>query len=149
MSFPSSAVVTLEDAFRQLRDIAANVKALSLNIRAQSLTGLLSAPVIQNYMAGLKSFRSRMSALAGTTGLPAYAQAQLGNSIDIIAEYNAMISALDATVTWVAANLPKDGSNYLLSIQIAADGATTDRVFTSANLSGFRTQIDALTATIG
>lgn len=149
MSFPSSAVVTLEDVLRQLRDIAANVKALSLNIRAQSLTGLLSAPVIQTYMAGLKSFKSRMAAVWGATGLPAYAQAQLGNSIDIVAEYNTMISALDATVTWIAANLPKDGSNYLLSIQVAVDGTTTDRVFTSGALSGLRTQIDALTVTIG
>lgn len=149
MSFPTTSTVTLAVALQSLCDVANNVKILSSNIKTQSLTGLLTAPVILNYMAGLRSFRSRMAAVASTPGLQAYAQAQLGNTVDIAAEYTTMTSALDAAVAWVAANLPKDGSNYLLSQQIAGDGTITDRVFTSVSLAGFRTQLDALIATIG
>jgi hypothetical protein len=150
MPFPSSSTITLNDALKTLREGAGMIKTQSLSVRATSLTGTLTYPVILNYMGGLKSHKARMDAAVaavGASALSAYAQEQLG-SATFTADYSTMLATVDATVAWIAANLPKDGSNYALAVIVAADGATTDRVFTSGQLAGFRTNIDALTATI-
>lgn len=149
MPFPSSDTATTSDALLALRQGASQIKSQTTQIRAQSLTGTLSANLIVVYLGYLRAVRARMVALAATPSLAAYAQQQLGNaSFDVAAAFTAMTAALDATTSWVATNLPKDGSGYLLAVQMDAQGVTTDRVFDSATLAGFRTQLDALLATI-
>jgi hypothetical protein len=151
MSFPSSSSLTLEDALKSLRDKALSVKTTSTNIRAQSLAGGTPYSSILNYMTALRGYKAQMASLYNITGLSAYAQEQLGNgfsSINVVTEYNTMIATLDSTVQWIAANLNKDGSNYALAVQIAADGVLTERTYGSGALAGLRTQIDALLATI-
>jgi hypothetical protein len=93
--------------------------------------------------------KAKFAASASVTGLGQYAKDQFGNqALDIVAEFNAMTSAVDACGTWINSNVPKDGSGYLLKDKLTVSGVDV-RTFTSAATAGLRTQIDSLLATIG
>ena len=148
MAFPGTNLYTLNDAFTGLRMLASQIRQQSLSLRSSSAAGPTGFPSILAYLQSLKAQRAKLATLAAVPGLAAYAQAQLGNSIDIAAEYTAMLGGIDGCVTWMITNIPKDGSSYLLGAQMDGSGNVTDRTFTSAELAGFRTQLDALIATI-
>lgn len=70
------------------------------------------------------------------SGIGAYAQAQLGEpALDVVAEFTAMRTELQALHDWIDTNFPKDTDGYF----ILNDEVTGDSLeFTVAQLTAFR-----------
>lgn len=148
MAFPASNQ-NLADAYRLLKGRANDVRSQSVSLRALSLAGAVGAERILNYAAMLARSKEEMGILAATPGLAAYAQAQENNvALNITAEYTAMVAQIDATVAWIVANFPQDGSGFKLAFTMANDGTLAYRTFSTATLAGFRNTLDSLIATI-
>lgn len=149
MAFPSATgtqAETLESAWSGARSTATKVKQNAQAIRAASLAGPVLAQQLLDYLAHLATMRERLAVCAAVPGIAAYAQGQIPG-LNAANEFSALQSAIVAVRDWMVANFPKDGL-YLLARQFDADGRTTDRSFGTAALAGFRTQLDALIATI-
>ena len=148
MAFPASSQA-LSNVYAQIKGRALDVRLQSISLRAASLAGPVSAERIVGYSASLNRSRQELATLAGTPGLAAYAQEQEANpSLDIVAEYNAMLAQINATTQWISSNFPEDASGYKLAFQIDSQGALVFRQFDTASLASFRTVLDALIGTI-
>lgn len=150
MAFPSDvgSVTTLSDTWRAVRTLAASVKGRAQALRTASAAGPVTAQQVLDLTVLLAEARARFVTASQVPGLAAYAQDQVGNpSLNVVAEFNAMMVQIDATVSWVRTNLPNDGT-YLLAVTLGADGRYAWRTFQSAVTAGLRTQLDALIATI-
>lgn len=152
MAFPSTTGTkpdTLANAWEGARGVAAQVKSRAAGLKAQSLAGDVGSSAILDFVTGLADAKVLLTRYAAAPGLAAYAQAQVNdNALDVAASFTAMSTQIDACGAWVIANFPKDGSGYLLAKQFNGGGRTVDRQFNTASLAGFRTQLDALIATI-
>lgn len=147
MAFRTSTIQA--SALNELMTIAVDIKARSVEVRDFTANNAnTSAAVITSYLMFLVVSRDRLNVLKTTPGLAAYARAQYDDqSYDIVAEYQALFTQLEATIDWMVAAIPKDANGYALLIKYADTGQTV-RTFTSAALANLRTQIDALVATI-
>jgi hypothetical protein len=58
-----------------------------------------------------------------------------------------MTNAITAVGTWVNTNFPKSAGGYIEKDTLTASGVSV-RAFSTADLATFRTQLDALIATI-
>ena len=145
MTYPTGLLaLTLEDIDRRAVDLKLFCQSLSseLGTIGASSTRILAAFIY------LRETRKQLAALSAAPGLAAYAQAQKNDaSLDVVAAFNGMLSALDNATNWIAANFPKDGSGFLLARTLGADGPV-DRVFPVAQLGTFKAQIDAVVASI-
>lgn len=152
MAFPSSIGSKSDDlqrAWDAIRSAATNVKAASVGLRNASLAGDVEGDRIVRYVALLADANDALARYTTVPGLVAYVREQINDPlIDIVAEYNTMLTQINATRTWIINNFPKDGSDYLLYHTFAATGRITPRMFSTAALAGLRTQLDLLIATI-
>jgi hypothetical protein len=151
MAFPSSVGVPyiLANAWDSARKFAGQLKIAATNVRALSLAGPVTSSDILNLQILMADIKAQLAILAAVPGLAAYAQAQTNNpSLDVAAAFSAMATAIDNCGSWVVTNFPKDGSGFLLAQTFSGAGRPTDRTFSTATLAGFRTQLDALIATI-
>ena len=124
------------------------LKSYTQKLSAQAAAGSVTSTRILNSYGDLKGIRADLVLAAATAGLVEYARAQKNNgTLDVVAEFNALIAQIDTTVQWIADTFPKDGNGYLLAQTLGAIGPT-DRLFTSAQTGGFRTQLDAIVALI-
>lgn len=150
MAFPSASgtrAETLESAWAGARATASKVKQMCQQLSAASLAGPVNAQQLLDFMAQLATAQERLTACAAVPGIGAYAQQQIPG-LDAAAEFSGMQTAITNVRTWMVNNFPKDGSGYLLQRQFDGAGRTTDRAFSTAALNGFRTQLDALIASI-
>lgn len=151
MAFPSSSGTTqqsLSEAWSRARNTAATVKAQSQALHAKSSVSLSSTDIL-SYSATMASAKDILQSAAATEGIAAYAQEQIDDvTIDIVAEFTAMMAQITATIDWVVANFPKDGSGFLLAKTLMSNGRTQDRQFNPAQTATLRTALDALIATI-
>lgn len=151
MAFPSSVgrPYILSNAWEGARKYAGILKTSATNLRALSAAGPVTSSDILNFQVLMADIKAQLQTLAAVPGLAAYAQAQVNdNTLDVAASFTAMTTAIDNTGGWVITNFPKDGSGFLLAQQFNGGGRPTDRTFSTATLAGFRTQLDALIATI-
>lgn len=136
-------------AWESARNAASGIKQQAQNLKDRSLAGNVGSSAILGFITYLADQKLRLLQLAAVPGLAAYAQQQVNDpTLDVAAAFNAMVAQLDALRDWVITNFPKDVGNFLLAQQFQADGRTVDRQFSTAALSGFRAQLDALLATI-
>lgn len=153
MTFPSSTGSvpdSLDVAWANLRSTAAAIKSRTVALSTSSLSGLSGGQIL-DYSTFLADMRLSLVRASSVSGIAAYAQGQISNNtIDIVAEYNTMLSAVDGCKNWILSNYPKDVSGNLLYVQFAGDnsGRTVFTTFANASLATFRTQLDALAATI-
>lgn len=152
MAFPSSTgsiQLTLDAGWANARGAAAAIKAQAqtmLNLIAGSSVNAQQLIAIPGYAA---QWLTALNQIAALPGIAAYAQAQIGNSsFDVVGAFNTMIAAIQAVSSWITTNTPKDGSGNLLVLQFNADGSLKYSTFTSAQLSGLVTQLNALVAAI-
>lgn len=152
MAFPSTVGTkpdTLNDAWQGARGVAGLIKTQAQTLKTQSLAGNLSSSTILDFATVIADAKVRLNIYAAVPGLAAYAQAQVNdNTLDVASSFTSMVTQLDALRDWIITNFPKDGSLFLLAKQFDANGRTTDRQFSTATLATFRTQLDALIATI-
>lgn len=152
MSFPSDGGTLkfgLSEAWQGIRRAASQIKQSATTLRDSSAAGSVASRAILNFVNLLRDKRVEMAAFAAVPGLAAYAQEQVDDpTLDIAAEYTAMVAAVDATITWVVDNFPKDANGWLLARTLTAQGQLQDRMFTTVALANLRTELDALIATI-
>lgn len=152
MAFPSSTgslPITLESGWEQARQIAATVKTQAQTLLAGSQGAGVPGNTILSYCAYLDFANTTLTQIAAVPGMAAYAQAQIGTSLDVSSAFNTMLSAIVNTVNWLRTNFPKDGSGNLLYTQFASSGGQqVYTTFTSAQLSAFVPVLQALLATI-
>jgi hypothetical protein len=152
MTFPSDGGTFkfgLDEAWRGLRRAATQLKQASEQVNTASLAGPIASRMILTYVSFIADKRAEIVAYAAVPGLAEYAQGEVNNpALDIQAEYVSMRNALDAARDWIVTNFPKDGNGWLLAQSITAQGQLTDRTFSTAALAVFRTQLQALIATI-
>jgi hypothetical protein len=151
MAFPSTVGTkpdTLANAWEGSRQVAGAIKTHAQTLRAQSLAGPVSSSSLLGFLVAVAEAKTRLNVYSAVPGLAAYAQEQVDDpTLNIAAEFGALVDALDDIRDWGIANFPASGG-YLLAVQFTADGRTTDRQFSTAALATFRTQLDALIATI-
>lgn len=150
MAFPSSGGTTksLGDIWNQVRGLAANTKSAATQLRASAAAGPVTAIRILEFFAELSSAKASFQVAAGIPGLVEYAKNQLGNTnLDIVLEFNTMVSEIDRTIQWGITNLPQAGG-FVQVLTLPASGVYTWRTFSSAESAGLRTRLDALIATI-
>lgn len=154
MAFPSSNGTINENLSRgwdSLRDIAGNIKSRSINLKNALEASTATSDVILFYCGNIADMRARMVAIAAMPGMVAYAQSQINNpSYDVTAEFITMRNAIDAVISWVITNFPKDVSGFLLAQTFKVDnsGRLSQRVFIASQTVGLRAALDALIAAI-
>lgn len=154
MPFPSiygTKQENLSSAWTSARSIAGNIKTRALNISAQSQAGTLQAASILDFVAYLADAKAELTRISGLQGISTYAQEQLADpTLNIATEYNALIAALDNTVSWVIANFPKSVEGYLLvqTFAVENNGRTISRTFTTEETATLRTVLDSLIVAI-
>lgn len=144
MAYPTGMLaVTLQDIDR----LAIQLKAYANNAVA-ALNGTVTSSQILGVYSNLSSMKAQFTAAAGVSGLAQYAKDQKNSqSLDVVAEFTAMIAAIDTCRSWISTNFPKDGNGFLLSQTLGASGPV-DRTFTSAQTVTLKTALTALAETI-
>lgn len=132
--------------WQQLLQLAAttkrNVDGLIASAAVEDVTGTKILDLFQT----LQNADATMDALKVTPGLPAYAQTQMDDlALDIVDEFNTMQTALASVITWVADN----AGGQLLMPSMDGAGNMTYPSFTAAQTAGLRTELQALSDTIG
>ncbi len=150
MSFPSQAGnIMLAFALHDAQTMAGSTKTLAASIKTRSSTGNITAAEIIAFHGNLKRNLDRLNEIKDIPGLPQYAKDQFDDqAFDIVVEFAAMITEIDATLEWVRANLPTSVAGFVESILLETDATQTDKVFTAGQTATLRTQLDLLVATI-
>jgi hypothetical protein len=152
MAFPAlngtTFPFTLDAAWAGARNTAAQIKAQCTALNAQIAAGPVSSQVIINNLSFFATLNTQLTAYAAVPGLAAYAQQQVNNpSLDVAGAFTTMQAALVATGNWIVTNFPTDSSGFLQATQFS-NGQVQWANFTSAQLAGLVTQLNALSATI-
>lgn len=146
MGFPASTL-TLQKAWEDFQSQALKAKTLSQNLRDESLAGDTARVRYYDLSQSLNDILARwVWLLANTTGLQAYARQQVENdTLDLNAEYITMRNAVTSLRNWIIANIPSDAGSGAALLRLP-DG--TDIMVTTAQSAGFRTEADAVIASI-
>jgi hypothetical protein len=155
MTFPSRSGTVQDDCERAwglARDLASQLKLATNDIKTVSLAGTMTSSQVLTFATRIAEIKVALLACASVVGIQTYAQAQINdNTINVATEFNAMVAAIDNVTSWLLTNFPKTpGTNELRAKLFSGDssGRTVDVVFSAGATSGFRTQLDALLATI-
>lgn len=150
MAFPASSGA-LSDVLERACRVALSMKAQAQRARDRMAVGNVPSSTILDMDIVLRGFKTELQDAAATPGIVDYAQGQLGDgTLDVAAEFSAMIAGIDDTVAWIRASFPVgsgQAAGYLLARTWGADGPV-DRQFTPTQTEGLRTQLDALIATV-
>lgn len=116
----------------------------------QSAAGTVKADKItEEVLRHLVVARDTFNAAAAVPGIAAYvAEARGVTTGQVTTAFNDMLSAVNAAISWISTNMPKDANGWLLVRSMAADGAMTYRDFSPAQTAGLRTALQAVEATI-
>jgi len=150
MTFPShTGDVMLAFALHEAQTLAGNVKAQAENVRNRSLSDNINATEIMAFHGYLKRSLDRLNVLKTTAGIVQYAKDQFDDAgLEIVVEFNAMVAAIEANLTWIRLNLPASAGGFVEAILLETDDTQTDKTFTATQTAAFRTELDALIATI-
>lgn len=140
---------TLARGYDSLKAIAARLKKFA----QQASTKMQAGDVDSNYLFAivdeLLADKAQMTEYSQLPGMAQYARDQEDDqTYDVVAEYNAMIAAINAAGIWIRDNFPKDVDDYLLERKFNLNVTTAPRIFTPAELTGLVTLIDAVDAAI-
>lgn len=142
----------LQTVWTQARTIAGFVKGQSQSLRDRSATQSVSATEIIIYAEQLATWKDQLAAIAARgPGLVAHAKQQIDNpSENIAADFNDMVTQMDATITLIVSTFPVDAQGNLLFKKWLGTntGRTVDNLFTTASLANLRAQLDTLIATM-
>lgn len=145
MAYPTGVLsVVLEDIDRRI----INLKTYAQTHRAALAAGNTDSARIIGVFRNLRTERAALTQAASTPGLAPFARDQKNNqTLDVVAEFNALVAAIDGVTGWIETNFPKDANGFLLGWSLNA-GSVVERQFTPAQTAGLRTQLETLIAAI-
>lgn len=139
----------LQTALQAVQSTAYATKSQAQNYLAAIQAGPVTADAIFQSITQIRQMIATLQQYQSIAGLNAYATAQLpGYAGTLTTDIAATISAAQAVITWVVTNFPKDSGGFAQAHTLNADGSLTSAVFTSAQLAGLQTVLQALIATI-
>jgi urocanate hydratase len=150
MAFPASQT-KVKKALDDISSTALRIKNIVQAVRDESNAG--DTPRIR-FVACQRQIQQALNVwatAAAVPGLPQYAKDQYDDqTLDIVAEYNAMKAAAEAVRDWVFNNVPTDAGSGAALLEIYDQGGNpTDIMTTTGQAAGFRTAADTFLATIG
>lgn len=149
MAFPSNSVTTLQSKWDAIKSAAGSIKDRALLIINASSVSRVQALNMANVLADNLAVLDAKTANASTNGLLAYARAQDNDpSIDIQTDYTTMRAQIVATQDWLVTNFPQTTGEIRLYTFDATTKKPIDIALTSGQLTSFKTQLNALVATI-
>jgi hypothetical protein len=150
MAFPSSTSHDdLDRAWDAIKNAVVTIKVLSTALLAECAAGPVRGDRILGYAATIANCRDDLVRYTAVNGIEAYVRSQINNpTLNLVAEYTAMLTQITATRAWIISNFPHDASNYLLYQTLDGAGRIVVRTFSPAETATFRTQLTALLATI-
>ncbi len=141
------AVQTPARALSEIINQMTRVKT-EANRASTALAGVVAAQDIIGWGYSLKAKRDAMAGWAGVPGIIQYAKDQNNDqAYDVVAEYNSVSSQIDGIETWIQANMPADGDDYLLVYKFGASGLT-GRTFTTGQTAPLLALMQALDSSI-
>lgn len=154
MPYPASTQ-TLQAWVQQVDKQAVVLKNAAEQQHAFAAAGQLSMDLVVRFYDLMKQSHNVFTVAAGVTGIPQFLKDQKEDqSLDPVAEFNAMKAQLEASIDWLNANTPQDtfaGGTYKLGFVFPADYTTpaSPLVFTAAQTATYRLVLADLIATIG
>lgn len=150
MAYPASHEL-LDRALQRSNNLALNLQDDATRLRDESALGDTQRVRYVDLMVHLKAAVVYWNQVKALPGIAAFASDVFGDpTLDVAAEFTAMVSAADALAAWLYNNVPKDvGTDAQLERAVQTDGSIVYLTFTSVQTAGFRTQVDAFVATIG
>ena len=148
MVYPTSSLDrAIEDADR----LAIQVKGFATRERDRMVAGNVAATSLIDMAIRIRQARVQLATIAAMPGIGDRAKEIKGDTnLDVGAEFNAMLAAMDAVVLWVRNNFPTanvGGTLYLARETWGSEGPV-DRQFSSAQTAALCTELDNLIATI-
>ena len=136
-------------AYEEIKGVALQLQRQAQS-RASSWASGGSASEVLAVLDNAVANKARLQTLAAVPGVAAYAQAQENDpGYDIIAEYNALISAIDGVINEIVTTMPTSNpGGFVEAFTLAADGSVTYRTFTAGQLSGVITALNAVVAAV-
>lgn len=148
MAFRSSNVLTQAQALADAMGMAASIKGL-LQSYATALAGNVTSDQVFQLVDNIRAVLVNFNRDAAVPNIAAYAQAQFNDSTyNVATEFTNMVNALNAVVSWVVTNFPKDAGGFIQAYTINADGSRSPASFTSAQTGGLLTAVNNAIATI-
>jgi hypothetical protein len=145
MAFPSDSSLDLATAWAGVRATAGRMKATAVSMAAAASVTRRS---VLDYANALADYLATFNTYTAVPGLAAYAQQQINNpALDIAAEFTTMRTQLVATQDWIVANFPAQAGELKVYV-FDASKRFADVNLTPAQLSAFKTQLNALAATV-
>lgn len=133
--------------YDKIREHLANFKNVLSGKISQMAAGNVTSGMIRSTLSNLIAAKAALQAAAAVSGIAAYAQAQEGDeTYDVVAEFNALVSAINTAGATLLTGLPTSGG-YVLMEQWSANGFT-EREFTPAQTASLRTDLQAIVDSI-
>lgn len=146
---PALSKNSLAYSLNAVQNVAAQAKDRTTSAVATMAAGPVDTIFVFSLLDALNGMIASLNAVKTTTGLDAYATAQVPNYAGTMSsDITATISAAQACIDWVVANFPAN-AGFLLGQSLNVDGTRTQRNFTTVATAGFRTALNSLLATIG
>lgn len=148
MAFPSNSSNSLSKKWEQIRDITGRIKNKCVALNAQSSITRWAGLEFGNFLADSLALLNTLTSGSATNGLQDYARAQENIlTFDLTTEYSTMRTQLVATQDWLVTNFPNT-TGELRVYTFDVNKRYADVNLTTSQLSSFKTQINALSATI-
>lgn len=148
MPLPTSATPRLGGTLDGLLGQSSRAKNLAANSKAQLAAGPVTSDQIFSLLDNIRALIVQIDLYAGTSGIDAYATAQIPNYTGTITtEVATTRAALQACIAWVVSNFPV-ATTWLQSHQLNADGTRTPRNFSPAQTAGLQTALQGVLDTI-
>jgi hypothetical protein len=145
MPYPTDSLAKI---LSDVDTLAIQLKAFCTAQIARTAVGSVESSLVLGIWLRLRAARAQFVAAQNTAGIGAYAQTVKGGTVDVVAEFAAMIAAIDDAAGWITTNFPSDASGYLLARQFGTD-ALTDRQFAPVATAGLRSSLQGIVDAIG
>lgn len=146
MAFKASTVIP-QTAYQQTKAAAMQLKFNLQAHIAQLATQNATYEFLRDIYRTLTRAHGQLTTLSTTPGLADYAVIQESDTnYDVVAEFVAMLAAIEAARQWMVANVP-----LAVTVKPVADWADSDIIattFTPAQTAGFRTVLDGVVSVI-
>jgi len=147
MAFFASNILP-EEGLNRSKKLALQVKNY-LSVRENQFLSDTNADVVLATFNDLKRYRDEFLSYRDIPGIAQYARDQENDqTYDVVTEFNAMITAIEAVITNIYSSFPKDANNFLLEKKLLVDGTYEFRIFTGVQLSTLRGLITAAIAQV-